>query len=126
MYYMSLYMYIRICTCLCVQTLTYSLCYYFWLLTCIMKKYEYHKRMSPWINDEIQNKFIRISTVYQYPFLKLYINSFSKILLNTIQILKLNYFEFILYIWRKSQQAHIPHTPLLLDNDTNKKWQGKL
>lgn len=25
---------------------------------------------------------------------------------------------------RNSEQAHIPHAPLLLDNDTYNKWQG--
>lgn len=87
--------------------------------------YMYHEKI--WIpqTNVILNKLWNISTVFQYPFLKTLLNPFSKILLNTIQILKLNCFEFILYIWRNSKQAHISHTPLLLDNDTNKEWQGK-
>lgn len=87
--------------------------------------YMYHEKI--WIpqTNVTLNKLWNISTVYQYPFLKTLLNSFSKILLNTIQILKLNCFEFILYIWGNSKQAHISHTPLLLDNDTNKEWQGK-
>lgn len=28
------------------------------------------------------------------------------------------------YNERKREQAHIPHAPLLLDNDTSNEWQG--
>lgn len=67
---------------------------------------------------------------YQYSVsLSIFENSVELIQQNTFEYnsnFKNEYcFEFILYIWRNSKQGHISHTPLLLDNDTNKEWQDK-
>lgn len=70
--------------------------------------------MSPWIN-----LFVSVSIFENL--IKLIQQRTFKYNSNSNWII----FNSFFYLKRNSEQAHIPNTPPLHDNDTKKEWQGK-